>query len=505
MLGYAAAEVVNKINPSDIHDPQEVMARAQALSLELATTITPGFEALAFKASRGIEDIYELTYICKDGSRFPAIVSITALRDDFGTIIGYLLIGTDNSVRKQVEVALKEAMAVAEKANLAKSDFLSSMSHELRTPLSAILGFAQLIESGTPQPTPSQKRSVDQILQAGWYLLELINEILDLALIESGKLSLSLEPVSLAEVMRECETMIESQADKRGISVSFPEFALPCFVKADRMRLKQVLINLLSNAIKYNTSRGTVTVKNLNLSPQRIRICVEDTGEGLSPSKIDQLFQPFNRLGQQASAEQGTGIGLVMTKRLVELMGGVIGVESVVGKGSEFWIEMNLTAERELATELITLAPALQAQVPTNPLAHTLLYVEDNPANLMLVQDLIERRSDIRLLSARDGISGITMAKALQPDVILMDINLPGISGIQAVQILCADPLTAHIPVVALSANAIPRDIEKGMEAGFFRYLTKPIKINEFMDTLDLALRFSKIKSRRAHAPEKTA
>ena len=194
MLGYLAAEVVNRISPSDIHDPQEVMARAQALSLELATTITPGFEALAFKASRGIEDIYELTYICKDGSRFPAIVSITALRDDYGDIIGYLLIGTDNSVRKRVELELNEAMAVAEKANLAKSDFLSSMSHELRTPLSAILGFAQLMESGSPAPTLSQKRSIDQILKAGWYLLELINEILDLALIESGKLSLSLEP-----------------------------------------------------------------------------------------------------------------------------------------------------------------------------------------------------------------------------------------------------------------------------------------------------------------------
>jgi PAS domain S-box-containing protein len=185
MLGYLAAEVVNKINPSDIHDPQEVMARAQTLSVELATTITPGFEALVFKASRGIEDIYELTYIRKDGSRFPAIVSVTALRDDYGDIIGYLLIGTDNSVRKQVELELNNAMAVAEKANLAKSDFLSSMSHELRTPLSAILGFAQLIESGSPPPTTSQKRSVDQILQAGWYLLELINEILDLALIES--------------------------------------------------------------------------------------------------------------------------------------------------------------------------------------------------------------------------------------------------------------------------------------------------------------------------------
>ncbi len=176
MLGYQAAEVVNRINPSDIHDPQEVMARAQALSLELGTTITPGFEALAFKASRGIEDVYELTYICKDGSRFPAIVSITALRDEYGDLIGYLLIGTDNSVRKQVELDLNDAIAVAEKANLAKSNFLSSMSHELRTPLSAILGFAQLMESGTPLPTPSQKRSIEQILHAGWYLLELINE-----------------------------------------------------------------------------------------------------------------------------------------------------------------------------------------------------------------------------------------------------------------------------------------------------------------------------------------
>src|SRR5271168_2211895 len=232
MLGYVAAEVVNKINPSDIHDPQEVMARAQALSLELAITITPGFEALAFKASREIEDIYELTYICKDGSRLPAIVSITALRDDYGVLIGYLLIGTDNSARKQVELELQNARAVAEKASLAKSDFLSSMSHELRTPLSAILGFAQLMETGSPLPTPSQKRSIDQILQAGWYLLELINEILDLALIESGKLSLSLEPISLAEVMHECQAMIEPQAKKRTVGVAFPHFDVPCFVKA---------------------------------------------------------------------------------------------------------------------------------------------------------------------------------------------------------------------------------------------------------------------------------
>ena len=491
MLGYQAAEVVNKINPSDIHDPHEVTARAHALSLELGTTITPGFEALAFKASRGIEDIYELTYICKDGSRFPAIVSITALRDDYGDIIGYLLIGTDNSVRKQVELELHNAMAVAKKANLAKSDFLSSMSHELRTPLSAILGFAQLIESGTPPPTISQKRSVDQILKAGWYLLELINEILDLALIESGKLSLSMEPISLSEVMRECQAMIEPQAQKRGISVAFPQFAARYFVKADRTRVKQLLINLLSNAIKYNKVGGAVVVNCIATTAGRVRVCVEDTGEGLAPEKLEQLFQPFNRLGQEASGEEGTGIGLVVCKRLIELMGGAIGVESTVGTGSVFWFELNLTAAPRPsagAVEPFAVAPA-RAEAETQ--ARTLLYVEDNPANLMLVEDLIARRSDISLLSASDGSSGIEIARASQPDAILMDINLPGISGIQALNILAADPLTAHIPVIALSANAIPRDIEKGLEAGFFRYLTKPIKVSEFMATLDMALKFA--------------
>src|SRR5271155_3563166 len=223
------------------------MARAQALSLELATSIAPGFEALAFKASRGIEDIYELTYIGKDGSRFPALISITALRDELDDIIGYLLIGSDNSVRKRVEVELHDAMAAAKAANLAKSEFLSSMSHELRTPLNAILGFAQLLESSAPPPTGEQRRSIDQILKAGWYLLDLINEILDLALIESGKLSLSMEPLSLSEVMRESQAMIEPQAQQRGISVSFPQFEIPFFVKADRTRVKQILINLLSN------------------------------------------------------------------------------------------------------------------------------------------------------------------------------------------------------------------------------------------------------------------
>src|SRR5690349_16766774 len=260
MLGYQAGEVINRISPSDIHDRQEVLARAEALSLELKTPIAPGFEALAFKASRDIEDSYEVTYVRKDGSRFPAVVSITALRDG-ERIIGYLLIGTDNSARKLVESKLNDAMAAADKANRAKTDFISSMSHELRTPLNAILGFAQLVESGLPAPTPSQKRSLDQILKAGWYLLELINEVLDLALIESGKVTLSREPLSLGEVMLECQAMIEPQAQRRGIGMTFPGLAVPMFVNADRVRLKQVLINLLFNAIKYNRPGGSVVVE----------------------------------------------------------------------------------------------------------------------------------------------------------------------------------------------------------------------------------------------------
>jgi signal transduction histidine kinase/AmiR/NasT family two-component response regulator len=452
---------------------------------------------LAFKASRGIEDIYELTYVCKDGSRFPAVVSITALRDDYDDVIGYLLIGTDNSARKRVEVELREAMSVAKKANLAKSDFLSSMSHELRTPLGAILGFAQLIESGAPQPTPSQKRSVDQILKAGWYLLDLINEVLDLALIESGKLSLSPEPVSLADVMLECQTMIEPQAKRRGIRVSFPRLETSYFVKADRTRVKQVLINLLSNAIKYNKEGGTVVVACAVNTPGRVRISVEDTGEGLSPADIAQLFQPFNRLGREATVEEGTGIGLVVCKRLVELMGGVIGVASTVGSGSVFWIELSL-ATRPQPSDIASTAVAVAQEQGTDPTRlHTLLYVEDNPANLMLVEDLLARRPDMRLLTAGDANRGIEIARASLPDVILMDINLPGISGVQALGILAEDPSTAHIPVVALSANAVPRDIEKGLEAGFFRYLTKPIKVNEFMHTLEVALEFAESRSAR--------
>ncbi|MFA5920007.1 MAG: PAS domain S-box protein [Methylococcaceae bacterium] len=631
MLGYAAADMINKITPADISDPQEVIARAKALSEELSTPITPGFEALVFKASRGIEDIYELTYIRKDGSRFPAVVSVTALRDDQNAIIGYLLIGTDNTARKQIEAEqkkldqrlrdhqfytrslfesnidalittdpsgiitdvnkqmealtgctrdeligtpfknhftdqeraeaaiklvlsekkvtdyeltaraknneetvvsynattfhdrdgqlqgviaaarditerkrldqvlqdknaeLESAKFVAEKANLAKSDFLSSMSHELRTPLNAILGFAQLLEAGSPPPTAAQIVRLHQIIKAGWYLLELINQILDLAVIESGKLSLSREPVSLIDVMRECAAMIEPQAQQRDIHINFLPFDNTWFANADHTRVKQVLINLLSNAIKYNCQHETVEVECTLSTPERIRISIKDSGAGLPPEKLAQLFQPFNRLGQETGTEEGTGIGLVVTKKLVELMGGTIGVESTVGVGSVFWIELIRDVTPQLADGNpmpVEFAPRAQE----NAVLHTLLYVEDNPANLMLVEQIIEGRPHIRMLSAHEGNLGIALARAHIPDVILMDINLPGISGFQVLKMLREDPLTMHIPVLAISANAMPRDIEKGLKAGFFRYLTKPIKVNEFLNALDDALKFSEME-----------
>ncbi|MEP6873758.1 MAG: ATP-binding protein [Burkholderiales bacterium] len=511
MLGYVAGDVVNKITPADISDPQELIARAAALSVELGTEITPGFEALVFKASRGIEDIYELTYVRKDGSRFPAVVSVTALRDASGVIIGYLLIGTDNTARKRAEEArnemnaeLSRAKLVAEKANFAKSDFLSSMSHELRSPLNAILGFGQLMESGSPAPTPAQQESIDQILQAGWYLLDLINEILDLSLIESGKLSLSLESISLAEVLNDCRAMIEPQASKGGIAMTFPTLDAPHFVRADRTRLKQVFINLLSNAIKYNRAAGTVEVTCSANAAGRTRVSFRDTGEGLSTEKMAQLFQPFNRLGQESGAEEGTGIGLVVSKRLVEFMGGEIGAQSTVGVGSVFWIELDSAEAPALVAEAgVSTRPASPAAAHDAELL-TVLCVEDNPANLTLIDKLITRRPDVRMLSATDGNHGVEIARAARPDVILMDINLPGISGLEALRLLTEDPATATIPVIALSANAMPHDVAKGLEAGFFRYLTKPINVDEFMETLNMALTLSRARPTGGHYKERT-
>ena len=422
----------------------------------------------------------------QDGTTFPMELAVAEARGGERRLFtGFV---RDMTERHRVEAELKEAKAMAEAANLAKSDFLSSMSHELRTPLNAILGFAQLMESDTPKPTLNQTMSIDQILQAGWYLLTLINEVLDLSLIESGKMTLSPEPVSAAEVLSHCQAMMEPLARRRGITMTFQEIDPRCMVLADKTRFQQVLVNLLSNAIKYNRLNGSITVGCVASAPGLVRISVTDTGMGLTAEKIQQLYQPFNRLGQEVSIEQGTGIGLVVTKRLVEAMRGTIGVDSTVNVGTVFWIELLAvnTVPGEIGGGVINgpvqirSSDALQTQ--------TVLYVEDNPANLKLVEMLVARRGNLRLLSAGTGDLGIELARAHQPDVILMDINLPGISGIKALSILGKDSTTANIPIIALSANAGPRDIERGLEAGFLRYLTKPIKVDVLMETLDLGL-----------------
>jgi len=450
--------------------------------------------------THGGKQTCELTLRRGDGTLFATCLDclLTAASDAPPTLRIAL---TDIGERKQLErtlqesrVELESAKAAAEKANLAKSEFLSAMSHELRTPLNAVLGFAQLMAAATPPPPPVQQRSIDQILKAGWYLLGLINEILDLAMIESGKVVMSRESVSLADVLQDCQAMIGPEAETHGIAVTFPRLDDLFHVHADRTKLKQVMVNLLSNAIKYNRAGGTVLVQCAKGGRDRVRVSVTDTGAGLAPEQLAQLFQPFNRLGQETRTEEGTGIGLVVTKQLVELMGGLIGVESNVGVGSVFWFELPASSAPGLVLDgsgEIVAHRREQSRAHEFLAQRTLLYVEDNPANLDLVEQLIARRSDLNFLSAMDGHKGIEMARSYQPDVILMDINLPGISGIGALRALHEDPATAHIPVLALSANAVPRDIEKGMEAGFFRYLTKPIKVDEFMAALDAALSYA--------------
>jgi signal transduction histidine kinase/CheY-like chemotaxis protein len=385
---------------------------------------------------------------------------------------------------------LANANEEARSANQAKSAFLSSMSHELRTPLNAILGFAQILTSNTLPSTLEQKKEfANHILKSGRHLLTLINEILDLAKVESGTITLSMEPVALADILLECRTMIEPIAATRKVRVLFPDVD-GAVVMADRTRLKQVMLNLLSNAVKYNRDEGAVVLTCDQTTPTRMRLSIQDTGNGLNPEQVASLFQPFNRLGQESGAQEGTGIGLVVTKRLVELMGGEIGVTSSPGVGSVFWIELASTAPRTSSlAERTAPGGGETSSASTSDIApRLLLYVEDNPANLRLVEEIVAFRRDLRLLSAHDGHLGLQLARAHRPDIILMDLNLPGMSGFEVLRQLGADPETADIPVIALTANAMPRDIERGVAAGFHRYLTKPIDIEKFTEAINSTL-----------------
>ncbi|MDO8284182.1 MAG: PAS domain-containing sensor histidine kinase [Rhodoferax sp.] len=320
----------------------------------------------------GLPQECELQMLKRGGAPIWVHMRLSAAQDSAGAPVQRMVLG-DISERRRMDGALQTqnreletARAVADKANLAKSDFLSNMTHELRSPLNAILGFAQLIDQGVPAPTANQKSSVDQILKAGWYLLDLIGEILDLAAIESGKVKLTLEPVALAGVLLDCHSLMEPQAAKKGVALHFTTLAQPYWVVADSTRLKQVMVNLLSNAIKYNRIGGRVDVHCEQKSLERLRISVQDTGIGLSPSGISRLFQPFNRLGHDTRTVEGSGIGLAVSKRLVELIGGTIGVDSTVGVGSVFWFELDLLPDADMPenTAANNPRPPLQGETP---------------------------------------------------------------------------------------------------------------------------------------------
>ena len=379
-------------------------------------------------------------------------------------------------------------MAVAEKATSRGRTSCPASGHELAHAALRDSRLRATRRVRVAAPTVSQKRSIDQILQAGWYLLELINEILDLALIESGKLSLSLEPISLAEVMHECQAMIEPQAQKRGIRVRFPSSrsrasSKPTGHGSSRFSSTCCPTRSITTGPAAQWSWSAVgSVRAASASASRI------PAPGLTPDQLTQLFQPFNRLGQEANAEEGTGIGLVVSKRLIELMGGVIGVESTVGEGSVFWVELKRppTGTRHPARAAPSRPSPCERRSTRRP--RTLLYVEDNPANLMLVEELIARRYDIRLLSAGNGTLGVELRAPPRPDVILMDINLPGISGIEALSILSSTSGNRSHPRACAVRQCDAARHQRGMEAGFFRYLTKPIKVDEFMDALDVAM-----------------
>jgi PAS domain S-box-containing protein len=390
-------------------------------------------------------------------------------------------------VRREEE--LRAARAAAEAASAAKSEFLSSMSHELRTPLNAILGFAQLLERDKREPLSERhKDRLHEILKGGEHLLRLIDDILDLSHIEAGGVSISTEPVSVADVLDEVRRTLGPIASREGIAIELESMpAGLCMVKADRTRFVQILTNYGSNAIKYNRPNGRVTFGVSNAQPGRVIVTVTDTGIGISAAKHDKLFQPFQRAGQEMGPIEGTGIGLVITKRLAELMHGTVGFRSVAGEGSEFWVDMPADDSTVVSVPEMA-APAREfARVPGHR-RRLVLYVEDNPANVTFMRDLVTSLEGIELVATPTAEIGVDFARDHLPEVIIMDINLPGMSGLDALRMLRGSPTTKDIPVIALTAAASLRDKERGLLAGFSRYLTKPVKVDELVGALESLL-----------------
>jgi PAS domain S-box-containing protein len=382
---------------------------------------------------------------------------------------------------------LFEARAAAEAASAAKSEFLSSMSHELRTPLNAILGFAQLLRRDKREPLSERhKVRLSQILRGGEHLLRLIDDILDLAKIEAGGVSVSLEPVSVGEVLDEVRATLEPIAARHSIELSVESLSPMLMIAADRTRFAQILMNFGSNAIKYNRPNGVVRFGVATPSPEQIRVTVTDTGYGIPAESQAKLFQPFQRAGQESGPIEGTGIGLVITKRLAELMNGSVGFRSMPGEGSEFWVEMPVpSAQHQPIASNRVLQPRTNGKISSQ---RVVLYVEDNPANVAFMRDLVDGLDNLELLSVPTAELGIEVARTRRPDLVLMDINLPGMSGVDALAALRANNDTARIPVIALTAAASERDRARGLEAGFYRYLTKPIDVDELIGAIETLL-----------------
>jgi PAS domain S-box-containing protein len=394
----------------------------------------------------------------------------------------------DITLRKNAETALKRSEEAARKANQAKSEFLSSMSHELRTPLNAILGFGQLLEMDSKLER-EHKDYAQEIIKAGHHLLGLIDEVLDLARVESGRINLSIEPVDCASLARECLSLVDPTVAKQGILLQY--IGDPGLIASgDRIRIKQVLINLLSNAIKYNRKGGTVDLK-ISTAGDMILFSVSDTGPGIPEYKMTELFQPFNRLGAENSEIEGTGIGLTISKRLIELMGGTIGARSKPGAGSTFWFELPGYEKGKGTRETTThRTQNFEKEQPAenNPMCFQVLYIEDNQANLRLMEQIFASQSHLKLRTSHSPSLGLELAAAHRPDLILLDINLPEMDGFEVLRFIRKKEWGKDLPVIAISAEAMPHDLEKGTAAGFEAYLTKPLDILNFLGVVSRCL-----------------
>jgi PAS domain S-box-containing protein len=428
----------------------------------------------------------QLEGLRRDGTEFPVELTISPLPIDHGFVFNAFL--RDITERIEAETALREAGEAAEEsrkeadvANRAKTDFLARMSHELRTPLNAIIGFTQLLQ--LEELPPTQVELVEQVLRAGRHLLTLIEELLDIARIEQGRLSLSVEPVLVGEVVGQALELVTPLATSSGVTVRSELRGEEGHVFADQQRLKQVLMNLLSNGVKYNQKGGQVTIRAHTMDPGPTRIEVADTGPGIPTEQMDRLFLPFERLGAQHTSVEGTGIGLSISKHLTELMGGRIGADSEVGRGSTFWIELEPSYDA-VSTEAVPSGERVPEQGVASE-ARTILYVEDNLSNLQFVERIIQRRPGTKLIAAMQGGLALDLARQHAPDMILLDVHLPDMEGDEVLEQLRRDVSTREIPVVVVSAEASTAKIERFHAAGAHAYLTKPLDVRGFLETID--------------------